>query len=452
MTVSQIISVVLVAALIATVVGLLYYLYRLRNDFYEACRESGNLELYASCPLGIPVGSVRSTLALLIVLFAIGYMGVAGVEEPPQFITAVVSTVIGFYFGSRSSSNQSQTRDSVRSLMSGAASSTQEAPGSTDAQDGASPSSAAAREDAAPIPSDTDAAPARRREAQDLLARLEEGLSVTEVARSVLPRSLRKRFSSLTQALQNGVETVEGLVEADSVGDALEKGRTLLQRFRKDNPVRTILERALGSFAPVLGAAVKPLPLIGSIVNVAQSVKTKVYDRWKARILHTSFEPADLPIERVDANTGFTLMSTTPIMKEAFREELEANDRSFLEDTAEELLSTGELESLWSTYSDRFDSRQQFEEGVAALRRAAADLELREELDPALFEEVGGYEEAVANIDKLHADDAAQGDLDAIVTMFEALQNADGVGTSIRQLFEDVRADLTSSESSPTPS
>ncbi|MEF8796546.1 MAG: hypothetical protein V5A22_04275 [Salinivenus sp.] len=452
MTTSQIISLVLVAALIATVVGLLYYLYRLRGDFYEACRESGNLELYASCPLGIPVGSVRSTLALLIVLFAIGYMGVTGVEEPPQFITAVVSTVIGFYFGSRSSSGGGENRGAVQDLMSGASPSTQEAPDSTDARNGTSPASTATPAESAPTPADTDAAPARRQEAQDLLARLEEGLSVTEVARSVLPRSLRKRFSSLTQALQNGVETVEGLVEADSVGDALEKGRTLLQRFRKDNPVRTILERALGSFAPVLGAAVKPLPLIGSIVNVAQSVKTEVYDRWKARILHTSFEPADLPIERVDANTGFTLLSTTPIMKEAFREELEANDRSFLEDTAEELLSTGELESLWSTYSDRFDSRQQFEEGVAALRRAAADLELREELDPALFEEVGGYEKAVANIDKLHADDAAQGDLDAIVTMFEALQNADGVGTSIRQLFEDVRADLTSSEASPTPS
>jgi hypothetical protein len=57
----------------------------------------------------------------------------------------------------------------------------------------------------------------------------------------------------------------------------------------------------------------------------------------------------------------------------------------------------------------------------------------------------------VANIDKLHADDAAQGDLDAIVTVFEALQNADGVRTSLRQLFEDVRADLTSSDA-PSPS
>lgn len=127
MSVSQIISLVLVA-LIATVVGLIYYLYRLRGDFYEACRETGNLELYASCPLGIPVGSVRSTLALLIVLFAIGYTGATGVEEPPQFLTAVVSTVIGFYFGSRSSSGGGENRESVQDLMSRASPSTREAP------------------------------------------------------------------------------------------------------------------------------------------------------------------------------------------------------------------------------------------------------------------------------------------------------------------------------------
>lgn len=208
----------------------------------------------------------------------------------------------------------------------------------------------------------------------------------------MLPRSFRKRFSSLVQTLRNGVDTVEGLVEADSVEEALQEGKNLPERFRKENPVRKTIEGALGSFGTVLGAAVKPLPLIGSIVNVAASVKRQLYDRWRARILHLSFEPSDLPIERVDANIGFTLLFNTPIMKEAFRKELEANDRPFLEDTAEELLSTGELESLWEQYSDRFESRQQFEEGVAALRREAADLELKEELDSSLFEEVGGRE------------------------------------------------------------
>jgi hypothetical protein len=427
MTPDHVISIGLVLVLVATLGGLVYYLYRLRRDFYEACRKTDNLELFAKCPMGIPTGSVRSTLALVIVLFAVGFIGVTGVDNVPQFLTAIVSTVLGFYFGSRSS------RDSQQDLR--AAMDRMNAPSqSTATTGGSSPDT--------PAPSSTDRT-ARRQEAQDLLSRLEEGLTIAEVARSVLPSALRRRFASLIQALQNGVDTVEGLLDANSVEEALREAKALLDRFRTDNPVRTIVERALGTFGNVLGAAVKPLPLIGSIVGVATTVKEQVYDRWKRRVLHLTFEPADLPVERVDANTGFTLLVDTPIMKEAFREELEANDRPFLEDTAEELLSTGELESLWSTYRDRFDSRQQFEEGVAALRRAAADLRLQEELDDALFAETGGYEQTVAAIDTLHSDEAARGDLDAIVTMVDALRNADGIRASaLQRLFETVRSEL----------
>ena len=442
MTTDQLISIGLIAVLLLTLGGLVLYLYRLRVEFYAACRETGNLRLFADCPMGLPIGSVRSTLALVIVLFAVGYIGVTGTTDPPQFMTAVVSTVLGFYFGSRSSSDSRKDITSVvetmgeRPLLSTAETST--------------PSTEQPSDSSSAEP--TTASPPNRQEAKELLARLKEGLSITEVARSVLPQSLRQRFSSLTNTLQNGVDTVQGLLEVDDVGDALQQGKALLERFRKDNPVRTTIERAMGTFGNVLQAAVKPLPLIGSIVNVAATAKTELYDRWRARILHLSFEPADLPIERVDANTGFTLLVNTPVMKEAFREELEANDRSFLEDTAEELLSTGELESLWENYSDRFDSRQQFEEGVAALRRAAADLELKEELDASLFEEVGGYEQTVTAIDELHGDEAAKGDLDAIVTIFEALRGADQVTTPLRRLFEYVRSDLEPSDSSASSS
>ena len=436
MTVANFTNIGLVLVLLITLGGLVFYLYRLRIDFYRACRETDNLQLFADCPMGIPVGSVRSTLALLIVLFSVGYVGVTGVSDVPQFLTAIVSTVLGFYFGSRSSS---ESRKHVTSVMDTMGRQAEEA--------AARASSSTA--DPAPSTEEAPPSPSRRREAQSLLKRLREGLSITEVARSVLPQSLRRQFTALVEGLQNGVDTVQGLLEADSVEDALREGRELLDRFRKENPVRSITERALGAFSNVLGAAVQPLPLIGSIVGVATTVKEEVYDRWKRRVLHLSFEPADLPIERVDANTGFTLLVNTPIMKEAFREELEANDRSFLEDTAEELLATGELESLWADYGDRFDSRQQFETGVAALRRAAADLELREELDDALFEEVGGYEQTVAAIDQLHADEAARGDLDAIMTMFEALRNADRISAStVRELFETVRSELSTNGSS----
>ncbi|MFB6098002.1 MAG: hypothetical protein ABEK84_02610, partial [Salinibacter sp.] len=393
MPTDQVIEIGLIFVLVITLGGLVVYLYRLRSDFYRACVETDNLLLFADCPMGLPVGSVRSTLALLIVLFAVGYIGVTGLTEPPQFLTAIVSTVLGFYFGSRSSS---ESRKDIKSVLDKMGRrplvSTGSGPSTPTTGESAEPSSVeppssgpSASAPTSPKPStDTAPPPARRQEAQQLLSRLQDGLSITEVARSVLPRPLRKQFSSLVQALRNGVDTVEGLMKADSVEEALQEGKKLLERYRKENPVRKTIEDALGSFDNVLGAAVKPLPLIGSIVNVAASVKTQLYDRWRARILHLSFEPSDLPIERVDANTGFTLLVNTPIMKEAFREELEANDRSFLENTAEELLSTGELESLWQNYSDRFESRQQFEDGVAVLRREAADLELKEELDSSL--------------------------------------------------------------------
>lgn len=113
----EIINLILITVLASTLAGIVYYLYRLRQDFYEACRETDNLELLANCPFGLPTGSVRSTLALLIVLFAIGYVGISGVEEPPQFLTAIVSTVLGFYFGSRSSSRSQRNEDAVMARM-----------------------------------------------------------------------------------------------------------------------------------------------------------------------------------------------------------------------------------------------------------------------------------------------------------------------------------------------
>jgi hypothetical protein len=448
------ISTVLIVALIATLVGLVYYLYRLRGDFYEACRETGNLELYASCPMGIPVGSVRSTLALLIVLFAIGYMGVTGVDEPPQFLTAVVSTVIGFYFGSRSSGGSQRNRDEVRAYMRRDATvPSRESPPIPESSPIPEPtpppgaSSPSGKAPASPPPTDSPPSPTRREEAQNLLDQLRDGLSITEVASSVLPDALRQRFTALTQTLQDGIGTVQTLVDEDDVEDALKTAKALLDRFRADNPVRTVVERARGTFGAVLGTAEKALPLIGTIATVTETLKEEVYDRWKKRILHTTFEPADLPLERVDADTGFTLLTSSPIMKEAFRDELEAQDRPFMEDTAEELLATDDLESLWSNYKNRFESRQQFEDGVGEMQRTAADLKLKEELDPALFKDTGGYEQTVATIDELHTDEAARRDLDAIVSMFEALHDADGVNISLRRLFEKVKNHLGASGS-----
>jgi amino acid transporter len=55
-------------------------------------------------PLGIPTGSVRALLAIIIVLITIWVAishKVEIAEKMPQWLLAIVSAVIGFYFGNR---------------------------------------------------------------------------------------------------------------------------------------------------------------------------------------------------------------------------------------------------------------------------------------------------------------------------------------------------------------
>jgi small-conductance mechanosensitive channel len=55
-------------------------------------------------PLGIPTGSVRALLALIIVLVTV-WVAVSGkvkiAEDLPKWLLAIVSAVVGFYFGNR---------------------------------------------------------------------------------------------------------------------------------------------------------------------------------------------------------------------------------------------------------------------------------------------------------------------------------------------------------------
>jgi small-conductance mechanosensitive channel len=55
-------------------------------------------------PLGIPTGSVRALLALIIVLITV-WVAISGkvkiAEDMPKWLLAIVGAVIGFYFGNR---------------------------------------------------------------------------------------------------------------------------------------------------------------------------------------------------------------------------------------------------------------------------------------------------------------------------------------------------------------
>ena len=448
MTVNEFINIGVVVVLIGVLGGFVYYLFKLRRDFYAACRETDNLALFAECPMGLPVGTVRSTLALVIILFAVGYIVVSDVQEIPQSLTAIVGTVLGFYFGSRSTRDaQTDVATMVRRQIRGSAGGS-ETENQADAEDEGAPEPAASKTDASAHRAAAEAAPGTQ-DVASVRAQVREAQAITSAAVRVLPRSAREEARSLVQALDGGADAVRSLSDNGRTGEALQTGRALLDRFHRENPLRATAARARHTFGPVLGKAADPLPLIDVLARVAAATDEDTQESWTARVLHLPLPPSAIDADDVAAETGAAWIDATPALRDAFQPELDSDATTALADAARDLLRARDLESAWATYGDRFEARQPFEEGVEALRRAALDRSLREALDAALFRPVGGYAQAVAAIDALHGDDAARADLDALVMMIDALRDAGDVRASVRELVRTVRSQLEAAPAVP---
>ena len=396
--------------LVGTLLGLLWYLYRLRDQFFAACKEAEDLALFASHPMGLPAGSVRSTLALVIVVISVGYIIIN--RDIPNALTAVLGTVLGFYFGTRSVSGRTQADEVLENEVERLKTSRNEV---VETQ--------------------------QKTQVGEMVERIGKGIAMTKTVTAVLPKNLREKYEGLIDKMEQGAETVKDLAGAGSLSVALERANAIFDLFKSENPVKERVEKAMGSFGRVLGTAVPSLGLITGIVKVGANLTGMAYQKWKARILHLPFSPAVLPPALIDANTGFVLLLKSPILKEAFRPELEANDRPFMEEAATAFLQEESMDQLWTTYKDRFESRAAFEEGVEAFRRAAADMELEQVIEAEQLAEVGGYESLVSTVDRLHADDEARADLDALVTVFEGLQRN---GEPVLSILEKVKKEVTS--------
>jgi hypothetical protein len=103
--------VITIAVLLLIVIGVIGCLFLLQNRILSSDLDKEKMEMLMEYPFGVPAGTVRSLLALLIVtislLFIVLQIFVEKFSFPPA-LTAVLGTVLGFYFGSRSSSKGEQ--------------------------------------------------------------------------------------------------------------------------------------------------------------------------------------------------------------------------------------------------------------------------------------------------------------------------------------------------------
>ncbi|MBI4596734.1 MAG: hypothetical protein HY730_10245 [Candidatus Tectomicrobia bacterium] len=390
------------AFLVLIIGGFLFYMFTLQRRFFAGCKEEKQLMIFFQSPFGLPEGTIRGVIALIIITFSLSLIVLHffGITEQkfPEVMAGILGTVIGFYFGTRSASGggmEEIAREQITDLK-------------------------AQRND---IQKGKDSA-----ESETVLGKIKKGIAMSKIVTVLLPEEQKKKYDDFIGKLEQGVTTVETLTKGEDIQNALEKGKDLLDLFKKENPVKDIFTKALGSFTSVLGGSAPALLVITTVVSLGVKLVGMAYEKWRTRIFNAPFSPSVTPLEVVDANTGFLLLRMSPEFKSVFTQELAGNDRSFM-DTALSLLRQDNVEPFWNRYKDRFESRAQFDEGLKEFQQAAVDLEL----DPALFAQAGGVRPFMDSVKKINQDPEAQANLHALVTVVEGLQQQ---GEPVLSIFE----------------
>lgn len=400
--------------------GVLLYLARLQQRFLAMCREHGEVSLFASTPAGVPEGTIRATLALFLAFTGIAFLALSslpGLERVPEFLTGVLGTVLGFYFGARASGG---------------------------------PGVSTRRE--ADVP--TAGKPAQADERLDQAeARLEAGLAIAKAVGRALPNGRGNKITRVAGALDEGLMRLRQLRADGAESSAHTLASGLLQRLQREHPIGGLLARAMTSLASVLGGALPPLALATTVVTIGAKLGGRAYERWAARILHTPYATDLITPSKFDANSAIAMLRRAPLFRQAFAPEVERGDRAFLLDLLHQALAEDARSTLWTRFgapapggNRRFEDQALFEAGLAEFRRAALEAELKRDLPHFPQSDALDLDVVLDAVDRLHADPAAQADLDALVLVTDELRRE---GLSPDVLVREAAASLATGKADP---
>ncbi|OAI06499.1 hypothetical protein A1353_08665 [Methylomonas methanica] len=383
--------------LAVVVLAFLLYLRHLQKTFLETCTREKQLALFFQSPAGLPEGTIRGVIAMLIVTASMLFLALPN-NQFPDVLGGILGTIIGFYFGARG-----QNRDSESAAL-------QQAHEATTQRDEA-------------------VSQQQQSKTGSMLETVSSGIDMARTVAGLLPKEIGGKYVDLANKVEKGVNVAKGLMGEGKIEDALHAVTDTQNTLDQDGPLTDILGSAVKTFGATLGTFMPPAALIAAVVAGTVKLTGIYYQKWKARILHMPFSPAaGLTLEPVDDNTGFMLLRQSPLFRDAFQAQME--NPKFLKDAVNDFIGNADSAELFEKYAELggFKTLEQFEEGLDEFHRAAADRELKSLIlarDPAMFGNTGGYESVLQAVDKLHQNRDALKDLDSLIVVTEKLQAED---------------------------
>lgn len=376
-----------VAALIIWAVGLTFtvFLWWLVGRFFKLLSNGTlpkeSLESLKDLPLGLPEGTIRSILALIVAVVGLPILLFSGVlkisHEVNGYINGIVTGVFGFYFGTRTAGASSKALGQIATAQN-------QAQQAKDERDNAQAEATQAKTLAANAQAQAlgatrhAAAVTRATDFDTTLDELSRQASLASTVLDVIAPALPSGMlpPSVTQAVstaQRALDAVRGVTkEAANDGQlqSIQKAvNTLTDAAGGSSALGTLLIKA----APMLSesdlSGLTPTSALATLLSVGARLGSVAYQRWHARVLAAPLASGLIEFGTVTPEDVHAALLNAPIFASEFAEEKERP--GFDADLADTVLSDDAIDHLWTQYgggtpgqAPLFQDRGELEKGL----------------------------------------------------------------------------------------
>ncbi len=428
---------IVLCAVIAIAATMLWYVWSLRTRLDGAIARlpadgaaySALLTGYNDLPLGVPRGTVRAVLAVIIVFGSVVFLAVSMVGTAtgpvykfPEALTGILGAILGFYFGKGSTGEDGQAATAVAAASADARAAISTAADARAQADAARRQATDAQQSLGTVQAQHDALAGHQLD--HIRTGLEAGAAIGRVVASALPGSFGTDVGAAAEALAQTASTVADLSTGD-LGGAVQKAAQLAQQAASNMPVVQVLAKAAPMIAAALGGAMPPLALITALVSAGSQLSAAAYGRWIARVMDAPYTPEQFSPTVFDSNAARSLLAQVPVLMRVFGRKI-ADDTALAVKIVRLALSEDGEAALFDAYKGDFAGLDQPTVGQAVrdLQKAALDAVLVRDLPPDAGSTVGGTPAMLHALDKIRTDRNASAGLDAVYATVQAVRTA----------------------------
>jgi hypothetical protein len=424
-------------AVILIAAAMLWYVWSLRNRLDTAIARlppdcaaySALLTGYNDLPLGVPRGTVRAVLAVILVFGSVVFLAVSmlGTESGvvykfPEALTGILGAILGFYFGKGSSGEDSQAVSAVAAASADARAAVGTAADARAQADAARRQAADAQQSLGAVQAQHDALAGHQLD--HIRTGLQAGADIGRVVASSLPGSFGTEVGAAADALAQTAATVADLSTGD-LGGAVQKATQLAQQAASNMPVVQVLAKAAPMIASALGGAIPPVALIAALVSGGSLLSAAAYNRWIARVMDAPYTPEQFSPTVFDSNAARSLIAGVPVLMRVFGQKIASDTALALKIVRLALSEDGDT-ALLDACKDDFAGLDQptIAQAVRDLQKAALDTVLVRDLPAGAGNAVGGAPAMLHALDLIRADRGASAGLDAVYATVQAVRTA----------------------------